>query len=199
MSDQVKLTPGQQAILDDATTTSTPEPSDTPTTLTDLSQVSDKDLQNLIDLLLQEQHERAVNNADPQALIEDGFERLFTGKGDATEPELYNGLLICPGSLRPFSGTSHECSFAHVDDNWCWEHPDLLEDDVRKTPASNGHDHQRSITIIPATEGTKIDFVTCKATATGGHKAKRSTSYVVKGGQLEITTTRSTPKPGPGR
>lgn len=193
-----QLTPGQAAILEDIF--DAPEPDDVQAVerkAANVSALSDSDLAELIGLLLQEQHERAVAQADPEALSVDGHDKMFNSRGDAMEPELLNGILICAGSLKNTSSTSHVCSFVHVDDYWCWEHPDTLHDDVRKIPVK-GRDHQRSITLVPVQEGTKIDFVTCKATARDGHKAQKSTSYVVTGGKLEVTDTRSVAPHGHG-
>lgn len=198
----VELTPGQQAILDgflSGENPATPTATATPGAVTrDITDLNDRDLARLITMLLAEQQERAVRNSDPEALIADGYDRLFTSRGEALEPEIVAGVLVCAGSLKALSASSHECSFVHVDDAWCWEHPDALEDDVRKLQV-NGRDNQRSITLIPATEGAKIDFVTCKMTPREGHKVKKSTSYTITDGKLEVTNTRTAPRPGAGK
>ena len=194
-----QLTPGQAAILEDIF--DSPEPVETRNperNTANISALTDSDLADLIQLLLAEQHERAVEQADPEALTKDAYERMFNGKGDAMEPELIDGILVCAGSLKNLSTTSHVCSFVHVDEHWCWDHPDLLNDDVRKIPVK-GRDHQRSISLIPVQEGTEVDFVTCKATAREGHRAQKSTSYVVTNGKLEVTDTRSVASHSHGR
>ena len=198
MSEQ-QLTPGQAAIIegtfDMPATSATPSPQGENVSI---QQLDDQQLAHLISLLLQEQQERAVRDADPEALTIDGFNRMFTSKGAAEEPVLVDGILVCAGSLRNLSQSSHICSFVHVDEYWCWDHPDLINDEVRKIP-NKGKEHQRSITLVPVTEGTEIDFVTCKLTARDGHRATSSTSYTVVNGQLEVTDTRTAPKPGHGR
>lgn len=194
------LTPGQAAII--AGTFDMPEDAQEPaaprTIGAGMKDLGDRELAELIGLLLQEQQERAVNAADPEALTTEGFNQLFNRDGTALEPEITDGILVCAGSLRNTSSTSHVCSFVHIDEHWCWEHPDALNDDVRKIP-SNGREHQRSITLVPVTEGTKVDFVTCKLTPREGHKAKKSISYTVVNGELEVTNTRNVPSPGSGR
>lgn len=194
------LTPGQAAILEGVIDTAgpadvAPQQRSPEVAIGDLD---DRELAQLISLLLQEQEERAIAASDPDALTESGFRTMFNSRGDALEPELVGGILVCAGSLKNTSSTSHVCSFAHVDDSWCWEHPDNLGDEVRKTPIK-GKEHQRSITLIPATEGTKVDFVTCRMTAREGHRAQKSISYVVSNGALEITDTRTVPSTGRGR
>lgn len=194
------LTPGQAAIIE-GTLDAPPSRAATQSTGTataNVKSLSDSELASLINTLLSEQQERAVDAADPEALIQDGFNQLFNRNGEALEPEIVAGILVCAGSLRNVSTTTHVCSFVHIDDHWCWDHPDSLEDEVRKIPA-NGREHQRSITLVPVTEGTKIDFVTSKMTPRDGHKAKKSVSYIVANGALEVTNTRSAPQPGPGR
>lgn len=200
MSTSPKLTPGQAAILEGVIDEPATEAgtSVTRAPLTSISDLSDGEIATLVGLLLQEQQERAVREADPEALTADGFRTLFNSRGDAIEPVLVGGILMCAGSLKNTSATSHICSFVHVDDHWCWDHPDALNDEVRKIPAQ-GREHQRSITLVPVTEGAKIDFVTCKMTPREGHKAKKSVSYTVTNGELEITDTRSVPSPGTGR
>lgn len=191
------LTPGQAAILAGLPTEPGPAqvPHQPPSTGTAIARLNDQELADLIGMLLDEQQERALSAADPAALIDDGFKRLFTSRGDALDPELTGGILVCAGSLRQTATTSHVCTFAVVDDDWCWEHPDILEDSVRKVE-QQGRDHQRSITLIPATEGTKVDLVTSRMTIREGHRAQKTSSYVVRQGRLEMTQTRSTPKPG---
>lgn len=194
-----QLTPGQAAILEGAIDPPNDAPAPTPGEgSVSVEDLSDREISGLIELLMQVQQERAVDSADPEALTADGFKRLFDSRGDALEPDLVEGILVCAGSLKNLSNTSHVCSFVHIDENWCWDHPDNLNDEVRKIPAQ-GREHQRSITLVPVTEGAKIDFVTCKMTARDGHKAQRSTSYTVVNGALEVTDSRTAPRPGMDR
>lgn len=198
--DTSNLTPGQAAILDGIfeAPQEAPDAQQPKAPAASLKELGDRELADLINRLLQEQQERAVEAADPEALTTDAFNQMFQRKGDAIEPEIVAGILVCAGSLRHLSSTSHECSFVHIDEHWCWEHPDALSDDVRKIP-NNGREHQRSVTLVPITEGSQVDFVTCKLTPRDGHKAQKSISYTVVNGQLEVTNTRSAPKPSGGR
>lgn len=154
----------------------------------DIENMSDDDLRDLayrIDSLLQA---RALGAMDPDALVREARDKGFSAKG-ALEPYIYNGMLVMPGSLTHSSTTSHTCVFANVDDKWCWDHPDVVADDIRRTPGKGGREDMTAVTILPASEGMKVTQVHARASQ-GAHKMTSSRAYVVKNGELEFTTSR---------
>ncbi|RJL23942.1 hypothetical protein [Bailinhaonella thermotolerans] len=157
---------------------------------------SDAQLREVAELVRAEQVRRAVLSADPEALCEAAFADAFTHRGIAGQPYLAGGILVCPGSIRRRSATSHDCVFAHVDDHWCWEHPDVLLDEVRKLP-DKGKEHQRSVTLIPVADGQKVDVIAGRMTQ-GAHRATSVTSYQVDGDRLKLVQAR-TPRSAHGR
>lgn len=196
-----QLTPGQQAILQQVSNEAaapTQEKSTRRRPL-DLKSLPDTELARLISLLQQESEERAIAACDPEALTTRAFHTMFTGRGEAMQPELDNGILVCAGSLRRTSATGHECTFVNVGGEWSWQHPDMLDDTVRKSPGKGGMDDLKTVTLIPVTDGTQVDLVTSKASSRDGHKAKKVVSYTVSDGDLEITTTRTPAKMTPSR
>lgn len=193
------MSPGQQALLEQTSTQESKvaaREAAPPQNLFDVERLTDDQIYGLLSALQEEQQRRAVEDADPEALIKQAFGRMFTSKGSALEPEIVSGVLVCPGSLRNQSQTTHECTFVHVNEYWCFEHPDQLGDEVRKLPAQ-GREHQRSVTVIPVSEGDAIDMVTCKATQRDGHRAKQVVSFTVADGMLEKVSVRSAPSTSP--
>lgn len=164
--------------------------------MADLSNVTSEDLRvlgdvplgNLVTLAIEEQRRRALEGGDTEALVEDGFERGFNSKGEARDPWLASGILVCPGSKVDRSALSHECTFVNVDDSWVWESPDRIHDDVRNLPGPRTV--MRTVTLVLASEGMEVDMVSSKQ-RNGVHEMKSVRSFVVKGGKLELVNARA--------
>lgn len=161
---------------------------------TTLMSLTDDELAAVLEFARDEQRSRAVASADVEALTEYGFSNMFNTRGTASPPAIVSGVLVCPGSLVPKSATTSESMFPCIDDHWCWEHPDVLHDEVRRIPDGK-RDSLRTVTLLPAIDGMKVDAVASKKTRSG-NKASRVTSYVVESGQLEVVATRTPPTTG---
>lgn len=161
---------------------------------TDLSQLSDDDLVALAADVAVEQHRRALEHADPDALVEQGFERGFTTAGAVIDPWLVDGLLVCPGVLVEKSKASHDCAFVSLKlagadaSQWVFEATDLVTDVVRFLPGAKKQ--QRSISIVAATEGLEVDVVVAQMRS-GQHKMKQVRSFKVTRGELVHVSTRA--------
>lgn len=160
-------------------------------TLPNLNPLTDAQLAQLALHIEEEQHRRALNAADPDALTEEGFNSLFDNKDRALPPIIQGGILICAGSVRWKSATSHDCSFVRVDSEWIWEHGDLLNDEVRNIPAKPKA-HMKSVSLLPAISGMKVDVASGKK-STAGHKTTSVTSYTVQNGELVLVSAREVP------
>jgi hypothetical protein len=88
------------------------------------------------------------------------------------------------------SNTSHDCGFVAFEASWCWEHPDLLLDDVRYVEGPKRK--QRSVSLIPVYEGLEFDLVVSR-TSSGHHKMRSACCFRVVSGKLELVSNR-TPK-----
>ena len=118
---------------------------------------SNADLSEMMQLIIAEQQKRAIEGSEPDALLEQGFKDGFKPNGLPHDPWIVDGVLICPGAVNERGSTSHDCGFVAFDDHWCWEHPDVLLDDVRYI---DGPKHrQRSVSLIPVHEGLEFDLV----------------------------------------
>lgn len=153
-----------------------------------LERIEDDELGALLGLLLEEQKRRAVEAGDVNALIEEGFAKGFTAKGEAREPWMQAGLLVCPGGRLDKSGTSHTCGFVHIGEDWVWETPDKVYDEVRTIPGPRPQ--MRSVTVVGAYEGMEVDFITSR-TRGGAHERIAAKSFVVKAGTLEAVSVRT--------
>lgn len=152
-------------------------------------EMSDSVLQEHIRAALDEQRRRAAERGDFAAICEAGFADGFDSKGHAKTPIVRDGLLICYGSVVEKSTMSHDCSFVHIDENWVWEHPETMHDEVRKRP-DRGREHQRSVSILPALEGLEFDLISCKM-RNNVHQMQNVRSYRILSGSLELVQTRS--------
>jgi hypothetical protein len=140
-----------------------------------------------------EQHRRALEDADPNALIEDGFTNGFTQYNDVMTPWIIDGILVCPGLIVYKSRSSHDCTFVSValpgeeSGHWVWDAPDKIVNDVRIEEGPPRK--QRSVALVVATEGLQVDLVTCKMRG-GQHERQKSRDYRVERGELVLVTTR---------
>jgi hypothetical protein len=154
------------------------------------SSKSDKDLAAMMHLIIGEQQKRALEGAEPDALLEQGFKDGFKPNGLPHDPWIVEGILICPGAVNDRSTTSHDCGFVAFDEHWCWEHPDVLLDDIRYIDGPKRR--QRSVSLIPVFEGLEFDLVISRASA-GQHKMRSATAFRVVDSCLEVVRNR-TPK-----
>lgn len=149
-----------------------------------LEDLADLELAELGEALADEMRRRALERHDPAALADEAF-TFFDSRGNAPNPSLTGGLLICSGSLkgRP---QGHRCSFTTVDgERWVWEHAHE-HDELRWL----GDEQLLTVTIVVAVPRmivTQVDSVASNA----GHKRKAANSWVVRGDRLEPTATPS--------
>lgn len=150
--------------------------------------MSDRELSELAAEIAVEQQERAVAAAEPQALIELGFQTGFDSKGMPHPPVMESGIIICFGARNDKSATSHDCAFVSFEGTWVWEHDDLMEEEIRNPAAARPQ--MRSVSLVPAFDGMKLDFVRSEA-RTGIHKMKKVLSYEVQNGKLVHVQSRA--------
>jgi hypothetical protein len=154
-----------------------------PTALTDL------ELAAVSTAVVQEQHRRALEAADIEAIVKQAFEDGFApSTGLPRDPWLHGGLLICPGSRIDKSATSHECGFVSIGERWVWESEDKVHDVVRNLPGPRPV--MRSVSIVAPWEGMEVDLVISRM-RTGVHTMKNARSFVVTNGKLELVATRA--------
>lgn len=154
-----------------------------------LNEMADIELSDLIELAREIQRERARARGDVEALIEEGFTHGFDQNGAAKAPWIVEGVLICAGSLLKRSGTSHDCGFVKVNDEWVWMSRDLLCDEVRWND-EGAKGQMRSVSLVAVDSGTRVDFIMSSKRA-GLHKMKKARSYDVANGELSLVSTRS--------
>lgn len=155
-----------------------------------LADMSDGDLAALAGEIAEEQYRRAVEGADPAALVELGYAEMFDSRGMPHDPRLVSGLLVCAGTKIERSRASHDCSWANVDDVWVWEYEDRLAHELRHLPASGGLTVTRAVSVLVPFEGLELDQVVGKQ-RTGSHNATSVRSWTVTGGELVLRSARA--------
>lgn len=145
-------------------------------------------LEDLIQLAIHEQRERAIAAADPDALVELGFAEGFRSNGLPIEPWIVEGIIVCPGARIDKSATSHDCAFVAVGDDWVWQYDERLADVIRQIPAAKPR--MQSVSLIAAYEGLELDWVQSKM-KNGVHEMQKAQSYVIKEGELCHVTSRA--------
>jgi hypothetical protein len=167
-----------------------------------LAALDDHQLAQLAGDALAEQRRRALESGDVDTLADAAFATAFDPSGVARNPTISGRLLLCPGSLTGSnkSGGSHDCVFIYAtaadsDGAWVFEHPDRLTDLIRHTTV-RGRDTQQSITVLPATEGLKVQRIVSKARS-GKHERQSIVAWQIRGGVLvtahpdPVSTTNS--------
>lgn len=155
-----------------------------------LAAASDAQLADTAAAIVTEQHRRALAANDLDALVEEAFEIGFNGRGEPATPWLVGALLICTGSRRNKSATSHECTFVSVDGSWVWASEELIVDDMRDA-AVGAKQQKRSVSIVGAVEGMQLDLVSSASRSGGPCEMKTATSFLVERGQLVKVATRA--------
>lgn len=150
--------------------------------------IDDTDLVDAIAVLIAEQSRRALARADVPAVIEDGFRRGFSSKGEAADPWLVDGVLVAPGVKTERSSNAHTCTFVRVGQQWVWEADDRVDDVIRNS--STPRNQMRSVTLVAAPEGTTVDQITSKA-RNGQHELVAVRSFIVASGKLELVSARA--------
>ena len=161
----------------------------------DVSGLSDTDLGGWVSTLLEEQRQRALLRCDPDALVDAGFADGFDAKGFARQPWLVEGMLVCPGSVVERSATGHDCVFVSVDGVWVFNCEDRVVDVVRKVPAG-AREHQRSVTVLAASEGSEFDVVSSRM-RDGKHRMRGVRRFRVENSALVLVSDRATSTPPP--
>lgn len=141
-----------------------------------------------------ETHRRALERADLEALVVEGFEQGFSEQG-VLDPWLHGGVLVAPGFKLDRSSVSHICSFVRVCDRWVWECATRLQDDIRYVPGPRRL--MRSVTLAVVSDGDSVDVITSRM-RNGQHELTGVRSYVVKHGALVLVSQRAV-KSGPHR
>lgn len=139
----------------------------------------DLDLSHLSAAILSEQHMRALQAGDLDAIIEDAIQTSFDHRGVALAPYVHENWLVCPGSIRAKSQASHECRFVVVDDHWVWDHPHVVKDRMEDV----GKHSKRSITLLPLLEGAKVTTISSKLSSQG-HRRTGAETFALSGGVL---------------
>lgn len=156
--------------------------------LTDPSKLTGSEITRALVVLMAEQQERAIANADPVALIEQGFELGFDSKGLPKDPWVVQGILVAPGAKVDKSAMSHNCAFARVGPSWVWEHEAKIEDSVRYIPGAR--QQMRSVTLIALNEGDAIDLIASR-TRSGVHELTGVRSFVYEADALDLVSART--------
>lgn len=154
-----------------------------------LCEATDEQLAHTVAAIQAEQHQRALDTNDIDALVEQAFLDGFTSRGEAAHPWLHGGLLICPGYIRYKSATSHDCQFVSVDGEWVWTTNQILFDGMRDVPGPKTLKH--AVTIVHADEGMTFDVVSSTAKSGASCQMKNATSYQVRSGTLVAVNTRA--------
>jgi hypothetical protein len=154
----------------------------------DLTDLDDMALLVLAQEVTAEQHRRALEACDPEALVREGFSEGFTTAGMPRDPWIYNGILVCCGAKNDRSATSHECAFVSIGEKWVWECQERFYDEVRNVPGPKPI--MRSVTLCAVHEGMEVDLVTSQL-RTGVHTMKNVRSFQVVGGELVLVGTRA--------
>jgi len=150
---------------------------------------SDAHLTAAIEHLQELQRNRAQSRGDLDALLELGFERGFDASGHALAPFVVQGIVICPGSVVERSANSHECAFVRIGEEWVWESPLTLLDEVRRTQVKN-RPNQRSVSLLTATPELELDLIRSKKRQ-GTHQMQAVISFRLDGEVLTVTSTRA--------
>lgn len=158
-----------------------------------LTAASDAELSHTAAAILNEQHRRALDGLDVDAMVEQAFLHGFAGDGRPHVPWLTGGLLVCPGYIRYRSTTSHDCVFITADDQWVWQHESVIHDLMRQVPGPKVV--KQSITILTPREGMEVDVVTSTSRGGGPCQMKQVTSWQVRGGEIaQVTSRRKAPE-----
>jgi len=152
-----------------------------------LARLDGAELFNLAEAIRQIQRTRALQRGDLDELIAEGFEQGFTSDGLGVDPWIEGDVLVVPGGLTASSRTSHRCRFASIDGTWVWESSELIREDKRSSPSTDGG--FRAVALLPVLDGMKIDVVTGKARR-GAHNADRVISYEIQGGEMVVVAQR---------
>jgi len=153
-----------------------------------VARLSDDELSNVGEIVLQLQRERAVARGDLDAIIADAFETGFANDGLGVNPWREGNVVVCPGGIISKSRTAHKCRFVSVNNNWVWESTELIREDKRSLPGTI--DGFRAVAIVPLLNGMELDVVSGKARA-GQHSVDRVVSLVVKRGILVEVSQRT--------
>lgn len=157
-------------------------------TPTRIHAATDTELVATFNAIVAEQHRRALDNNDIDALIADAFTTEFANNVPS-QPWIHDGLLFCPGTINYRSKTSHNCTFVSLNNEWVWDSPDLLTDKTKDVAGPKRIRH--SLSVVLAREGLEVDVVSSTSRANGPCQMKRVVSYQIIDGELSQTSTRS--------
>jgi hypothetical protein len=148
---------------------------------------NDLELTAVAAAIIEEQHQRALEAADIDAIVKQAFQDGFTAAGMPRDPWLHGGLLVCCGTKIDKSATSHECAFVAIGERWVWESESKVYDVVRNIPGPKPI--MRSVSVCTPWEGMELDLVVSRM-RTGVHQMKQARSFLVREGKLELVATR---------
>jgi hypothetical protein len=152
-----------------------------------VSSWTDLELAAVAAAVMDEQHQRALEAADIDAIVKQAFIEGFTSTGMPRDPWLQGGLLVCAGTKIEKSATSHECGFVAIGERWVWESEAKLLDVVKHLPGPKPI--MRSVSVCAPWEGMELDLVVSRM-RTGVHQMKQVRSFLVKEGKLDHVETR---------
>ena len=135
-----------------------------------------------------ETRRRAVDEGDPQAVIDEAFESAFGRDGLGSFPYLEGPFIVCPGAMVSKRRGSHSCRFVSVNDTWIWDSHELVVEDKRSSPGP--HAGFRAVALISPVEGTELDVVSGRMRS-GEHRVEHVVSYEVRSGDLVEVSQRT--------
>lgn len=139
--------------------------------------VAYEDLLNILQVVKEEQKLRHSSGQDADLLVEHGYDVGFTKKGPKS-PWIVNNMLICCGTKLTKPSGGHTCQFVVIDDNWSWEHPDLLADGLKTEGELT-----KAVSILPVWEDMSIKIISSSA-QTGACKAKLVKQYTIQNNKV---------------
>lgn len=152
----------------------------------DLAVLGDAELAALLAACRVEQHRRAEEAGDPEAIAVTAFATAFSSAVPAL-PFRQGPYIACPGGTRKANKarTSHECRFVAVGDVWAWGSEACAHDSVYRAD-----DGMRALTLVVPYDGMAVDVVDCKMRA-GRHERIAVHSFTVRDGDVVPVRSRA--------
>jgi len=164
--------------------------------LKDITVLSDQELHQVISHASSEQHMRALESGDLEAVVKQGFAEGFKSDGMPLPPQEHDLYIVAFGAKIEKSATRHTCAFLSIEQEWVWESPHMLEHQIRPLPSSKGHNSMQCVSVVAKIEGLSMDFVESK-TLQAVHQLLKVDSFTVSEGVLESVGSRSLAKVRP--
>ena len=155
-----------------------------------LDRLEGDELFTVAEAVRQLQRLRALARGDLDEIIATAFEIGFGRDGIGLLPWVEGDVIVCPGGLtsKSKSKSSHKCRFVSIDDTWIWESNELIREDKRSTPGTDGG--FRAVALVPLVDGMELDVVSGKARQ-GQHSIDLVISYEVRRRELIEVSQRT--------